>query len=327
MLLITILINGSSWVNSMNSMLYTDKVVYSNNTRFQNLVITSRIVGGTNESILNLFINGRLQFSSADENLYHAMLVSPAMEIAARTKNILVIGGGDGLAAREILRYDPDLITLVDLDPAMTQLFTGKDKSTPTWLNERLLALNEDALSDSRVSVINRDAFLYVEQLVAERQHYDVIIVDLPDPNHPDLNKLYSAYFYRQLLELLSGDGSLVVQSTSPYHSKDAFMCIGATVNEAGFRVDQYHTNIPSFGEWGWTIATKAGRSPIERLVALDSNINSDVINNDFAIGAFNFPKAFYRDLDKIKPNQLSNPVLYTYHSDGWQKNQGVFIN
>ena len=311
----------------MNSMLYTDKVVYANNTRFQNLVITSRIVGGTNESILNLYINGRLQFSSADENLYHSMLVSPAMEIAARTDKVLVIGGGDGLAAREILRYRPESITLVDLDPAMTELFTGKDETAPTWLNERLLALNEDALSDSRVSVINRDAFLYVEQLVAQGQHYDAIIVDLPDPNHPDLNKLYSAYFYRQLLELLSGDGSLVVQSTSPYHSKNAFMCIGATVNEAGFQANQYHTNIPSFGEWGWTIATKRGQPPIERLVALNSEINSDVINKEFVIGAFNFPKSFYNDIDKIKPNQLSNPVLYTYHSDGWVKNKGVFIN
>lgn len=328
-LLITVLINGSSWINSMNSMLYKDKVVYANNTRFQNLVITSRIVGGANESILNLYINGRLQFSSADENLYHAMLVAPAMEISARTKKVLVIGGGDGLAARDILKYQPDSITLVDLDPAMTQLFKGLDSTAPAWLNNRLLALNDDALSDTRVSVINRDAFLYVEQLVAKREYYDVIVVDLPDPNHPDLNKLYSAYFYRQLSELLSGDGALVIQSTSPYHSKEAFQSIGVTTAEAGFQVDQYHANIPSFGEWGWTIATENGQSPIERLNNSDgtSDINSDVIDKDFIVGAFSFPKSFYLDIDNIKPNQLSNPVLYKYHSDGWRKKQGVFIN
>jgi spermidine synthase len=329
MLLITVLINGSAWINSMNSMLYTDKVVYANNTRFQNIVITSRIVGGTNQSILNLYINGRLQFSSADENLYHAMLVSPAMEISARQKNVLVIGGGDGLAAREILRYQPDSITLVDLDPAMTQLFTGQDELAPSWLNNRLLSLNQDALSDARVSVINRDAFLHIEQLVAQRQYYDVIVVDLPDPNHPDLNKLYSAYFYRQLSELLSGDGALVIQSTSPYHSKDAFLSIGVTAREAGFQVDQYRANVPSFGEWGWTIATENGRPPFERLKNLELNkaINSDFIDRDFIIGAFSFPKPFYDDVDKIKPNQLNNPVLYKYHSDGWRKKQGVFVN
>jgi spermidine synthase len=329
MLLITVLINGSAWINSMNSMLYTDKVVYANNTRFQNIVITSRIVGGTNQSILNLYINGRLQFSSADENLYHAMLVSPAMEISARQKNVLVIGGGDGLAAREILRYQPDSITLVDLDPAMTQLFTGQDELAPSWLNNRLLSLNQDALSDARVSVINRDAFLHIDQLVAQRQYYDVIVVDLPDPNHPDLNKLYSAYFYRQLSELLSGDGALVIQSTSPYHSKDAFLSIGVTAREAGFQVDQYRANVPSFGEWGWTIATENGRPPFERLKNLELNkaINSDFIDRDFIIGAFSFPKSFYDDVDKIKPNQLNNPVLYKYHSDGWRKKQGVFVN
>lgn len=328
MLLIGVLVNGGKWINSMNSMLYQDKVVYSNNTRFQNLVITSRLVGGTNEPILNLFINGRLQFSSADENLYHSMLVSPAMEIAARTDKVLVIGGGDGLAARDILRYKPKAITLVDLDPAMTALFTGQDTLAPAWLNERLLSLNEGSLSDESLTVINRDAFLYIEELVANREHYDVIIVDLPDPNHPDLNKLYSAYFYRQLSELLSADGALVIQSTSPYHSKDAFMSIGATANQAGFQVEQYHANIPSFGEWGWTIATERGLTPIERLKKeSDKEINSDVIDKDFVIGAFSFPNAFYNNINEIKPNQLSNPVLYKYHSDGWRKKQGVFIN
>ncbi len=328
MLLVGVLLNGNAWINSMNSMLYKDEVVYSNNTRFQNLVITSRIVGGTNESLLDLYINGRLQFSSADENLYHAMLVSPAMEISARTDKVLVIGGGDGLAARDILRYEPKSITLVDLDPAMTTLFTGNDESVPSWLNERLLLLNNDALSDSRLSVVNRDAFLYIEELVANRNVYDVIIVDLPDPNHPDLNKLYSAYFYRQLAELLSGDGALVIQSTSPYHSKEAFLSIGVTANAAGFQVEQYHANIPSFGEWGWTIATERGATPLERLKKQASTtINSEVVDRDFIISAFSFPNAYYEKVKQIKVNQLSNPVLYKYHSDGWRKKQGVFIN
>ena len=155
-----------------------------------------------------------------------------------------------------------------------------------------------------------------------------MIIVDLPDPNHPDLNKLYSVYFYRQLFEILSGDGALVIQSTSPYHSKDAFISIGVTVNAAGFQVEQYHTNIPSFGEWGWTIATESGLTPLERLKKhADEFMNSDIIDRDFVIGAFNFPNFYYIDVAQIESNQLNNPVLYKYHSNGWRNNMGIFIN
>ena len=326
--LIGVLVNGASWVDSMNSMLYKDNVVYSNNTKFQNLVITTRVVGSANKSILDLYINGRLQFSSADEDIYHSMLVAPAMDISARTDHVLLIGGGDGLAVREILRYNPDLITLVDFDPGIIKLFTGKDELAPLWLNERLLHLNEGSLLDGTVLIINRDAFLYIEELVANRERYDVIIVDLPDPNHPDLNKLYSVYFYRQLFEILSGDGALVIQSTSPYHSKDAFISIGTTVNAAGFQVEQYHTNIPSFGEWGWTIATENGLTPLERLKRhAGEYINSDIIDRDFVIGAFNFPNFYYIDVAQIESNELNNPVLYKYHSNVWRKNMGVFIN
>ncbi len=327
MLLVTVLLRGGDWVNSMNSMLYKDKVVYANNTRFQNLVVTERVVGGAGEPILSLFINGRLQFSSADEDIYHSMLVSPAMLASARNQNVLVIGGGDGLAVRDILAYEPESVTVVDLDPAMTELFTGRDEKAEFWLSQRLTGLNQNALNDSRVTVINEDAFLYVEHLVAERQTFDAIIVDLPDPNHPDLNKLYSAYFYRQLAGMLSGDGALAVQSTSPYHSKKAFLSIGKTVQEAGLLAEQYHTNVPSFGEWGWTIATKMGKTAFQRIKASEaSRLRSQVVDHDFIVGAFSFPKPFYRELDRIEVNRLNSPVLYKYHSEGWRKQQGVFI-
>lgn len=326
-LLIAILVKGNGWINSMNSMLYKDKVVYSQNTRYQNLVVTERIIGGHHESILSLYINGRLQFSSADEDIYHAMLVTPAMLASARNDHVLVIGGGDGLGVRDILRYQPKSVTLVDLDPGMTALFSGRDETADFWLSKRLVDLTSGALNDARVSVVNEDAFLFVEHLVAQRKHYDTIIVDLPDPNHPDLNKLYSAYFYRQLSNLLSGDGALVIQSTSPYHSKKAFLSIGVTVQEAGLNAQQYHANVPSFGEWGWTIATTRGQGALERIKASPAeSVNSNTIDHDFIIGAFNFPKPFFDDLSSIKINRLNSPVLYTYHSQGWRKQQGVFI-
>ncbi len=326
MLLVAVLLKGNTWINSMNSMLYKDKVIYSNNTRFQNIVVTERIIGGVGQPILSLYINGRLQFSSADEDIYHAMLVSPAMLASARNEKVLVVGGGDGLAVRDILRYQPKSVTVIDLDPAMTRLFSGRDDEVDFWLSKRLTELNAGALNDSRVSVINEDAFLYVENLVAERQAYDTIIVDLPDPSHPDLNKLYSVYFYRQLSNLLNGDGAMVVQSTSPYHSKNAFLSIGKTISEAGLSAQQYHANVPSFGEWGWTIASKIGADPLSRIRNKTKALQSDVINNDFILGAFTFPKPFFNQLEKIKANRLNSPVLYAYHSEGWRKQEGVFI-
>ena len=326
-LLVAILVKGDHWVNAMNSMLYTDKVVYANNTRYQNIVLTERIVRSDDMPILSLYINGRLQFSSADEAIYHSMLVTPAMVSSARNDKILVVGGGDGLAVRDILKYQPKSVTVIDLDPAMTELFSGREPSAEFWLSQRLLDLNESAFSDVRVSVVNEDAFLYVENMVANHERFDTIIVDLPDPNHPDLNKLYSAYFYRQLADLLSGDGAMVVQSTSPYHSKKAFLSIGKTIAEAGWIAEQYRANVPSFGEWGWTLATKLGSNPKARIESINlEQIKSEVVDKDFVLGAFNFPKPFFSELDQIKVNRLSSPVLYHYHSEGWRRDKGVYF-
>ena len=326
-LLVAILVKGDHWVNAMNSMLYTDKVVYANNTRYQNIVLTERIVRSDDMPILSLYINGRLQFSSADEAIYHSMLVTPAMVSSARNDKILVVGGGDGLAVRDILKYQPKSVTVIDLDPAMTELFSGREPSAEFWLSQRLLDLNESAFSDVRVSVVNEDAFLYVENMVANHERFDTIIVDLPDPNHPDLNKLYSAYFYRQLADLLSGDGAMVVQSTSPYHSKKAFLSIGKTIAEAGWIAEQYRANVPSFGEWGWTLATKVGSNPKARIESINlEQIKSEVVDKDFVLGAFNFPKPFFSELDQIKVNRLSSPVLYHYHSEGWRRDKGVYF-
>ncbi len=325
-ILVSIFINGTGWVNAMNNALYKDNVVYSNNTRFQNLVITERKVGGLSSSILNLYINGRLQFSTADEKIYHSFLTVPALLASARQDNVLMIGGGDGLALRDVLRFEPQRVTLVDIDPAMINLFRGSDENAEAWLNSRVTVLNENSLSDPRVQIVNRDAFIHVEGLVQSGVVFDVIIVDLPDPSHPDLNKLYSAYFYRQLYNLLSGDGAISIQSTSPYHSKKAFLSIGLTVKEAGFDVDQYHSNIPSFGEWGWTIGTKQGQTAKVRISSVPADkFTNDFLSKEMTLSSFVFSKDFFKNIDDIEVNRLTVPVLYNYHSSSWIKQQGVY--
>ena len=326
LLLISVAYNGVSWMNAMNNMLYEDQVVYSNNTRYQNLVITERIASASKPSIIKLYINGNLQFSSNDESLYHGMLVTPTLLASARHQNILIIGGGDGLAARDLFQYGVEKITLIDLDPDMVQLFQGRQPDAAGWLNERLLKLNKNSLNDDRLEIVYGDAFKIIEIFAAEERSFDAIIVDLPDPNHPDLNKLYSDYFYAKLSLLLSADGAMTVQSTSPYHSKKAFISIGKTMAHTGLSVDQYHTNIPSFGEWGWSIATKRGLNPLARLNKLDGPISSSVSIEQIK-AAFVFGSGFYKELNEININYLGEPVMYNYHAEGWRIEKGIYYS
>lgn len=326
-ILLAILFNGTSWMNAMSNMLYSDQVVYSRNTQYQNLVLTQRIVSAEQATVLALYINGQLQFSSADEALYHGFLVAPAMLASARHDNILIIGGGDGLAARDVLKWNPKKITLIDLDPTMVSLFKGQHKDAPAWLSRRLTQLNANALNDPRMHFIYGDAFKKIEYLAASNARFDTIIIDLPDPSHPDLNKLYSAYFYSKVSSLLAGDGAMAVQSTSPYHSKKAFMAIGKTLAATGLMVDPYQANVPSFGQWGWSLATHRGASGQQRIINHEGHTFSHpLISYSQIVAAFNFSPAFFSEAHTLDINRLSAPTLYNYHAEGWRKHNGVYF-
>nr|VFK47262.1 MAG: spermidine synthase [Candidatus Kentron sp. TC] len=318
---------GADWDGAMENLLYRDKVIYRADTRHQHLTVTERISDPAKPSVLSFFINGRMQFTSADEHLYHAMLVYPALAASGRQENILVIGGGDGLAVRDILRWNPKRIVLLDLDGDLVTFFTRPKEVDGRVVNERFLALNEYSFSDPRVSVRIGDAFLTVNELLREEEVFDTIIVDLPDPNHPNLNRLYSTRFYAKLAALLAGDGAMTVQSTSPYHAKHAFLSIGKTVRDAGFpHVEQYHRNVPSFGEWGWTIATKRGVPPRARLAALRAlPVENNWLTKPLLLAAFEFGRDFFDDLEKIRVNRLGSMVAYQYHQRDWEKEQGIY--
>jgi len=278
--------------------------------------------------ITSMFINGRSQFASNDEAIYHAMLVAPVMHSAARHNNVLIIGGGDGLALRDVLRWQPQSVDLIDIDAAIVDFFTRPYHKKGRVINQSLLALNEYAFSDDRVQTHFGDAFIKVDELIQQKRLYDVIIVDLPDPSHPDLNKLYSARFYAKLKTLLTGDGAMAVQSTSPYHAKKTFLSIGKTIHYAGFKhVEQYHHNVPSFGEWGWTIATKNGISAKARLIQKETlAVDDGWSTKGVLLAAFEFNKHFFDRLDTIKVNRINNQAAYQYHKEGWEKQQGIYI-
>ncbi|WP_446727629.1 polyamine aminopropyltransferase [Pseudoalteromonas sp. S16_S37] len=326
-----VLLFGSGWMKELSNVLYKDKVIYSQATKYQHVVLTERLSRNQNEPITDLYLNGRLQFSSVDEQIYHTMLVYPAMLASNRHDKVLIIGGGDGLALRDVLKWPVKHVTLVDLDAQLLNLFGHQDSRyhPPKQIVERLTKLNMHAMEDPRAKIKVADAFLEVERLLAAGEMFDTIIVDLPDPNHPDLNKMYSDYFYNHLRQLLAADGAMVVQSTSPYHAKKAFISIAKTVKVAGFSfVEQYQQNVPSFGQWGWTIATKAGASASTRIAQKTQlPVSSRWASRDYLLAAFIFPNLFFELENTIEVNQLGSGRLYDYYRQAWQLESELYKN
>ncbi|GHT94660.1 polyamine aminopropyltransferase 1 [Betaproteobacteria bacterium] len=239
---LVLLLGGLAIAGKVSSMaeswLYADEVIYTESTPYQRIVITRW------HDDIRLFLNQNLQFSSQDEYRYHEALVHPGLAALPQARRILVLGGGDGFAVREILRY-PQIqsVTLVDLDPAMTRMFS----SVPL-----LTGLNGNALNDRRVTIINDDAGRWLEE---NADVFDFVVVDFPDPSSFALGKLYSTGFYRLLTRHLAPDGRLVVQSTSPYYARRSFWTIAVTLEAAGLKTAPYHALVPSFGEWGYVLA------------------------------------------------------------------------
>jgi len=231
---------------SARQALYDDPIVSAERTHYQEIVLTQGITGGD----LRLFLNGDLQFSSKDEYRYHEALVHPAM--AGRHERVLVLGGGDGLALREVLKH-PGVreATEVELDPRMITL-ARKD--------ERLAALNERSLSDPRVRVITADAFSWLRS--APVGAFDVVVADFPDPDDAALAKLYSVELYGLVRRALAPGGRVVVQSGSPYFAQKAYWSVAASLEAAGLGVASYHVDVPSFGDWGFHLATAGTGAP-----------------------------------------------------------------
>ena len=190
--------------------LYQDPVVYSHSSRHQRIVLTQW------RGDLRLFLNGSLQFSSRDEYRYHEALVHPVMAHAERRDHVLVLGGGDGLAVRELLRWPGvQTIDLVDLDGDVLDMASK---------HPALLALNEGSLKDPRVRLHASDALRFLQ--AAKGKRWDVIVMDLPDPSTPELSRLYARSSLRLIARHLAPDGALVTQATSPFFARRAFWCI-----------------------------------------------------------------------------------------------------
>jgi len=278
--------------------LFTDPIVHARQSAYQRIVLTA------GRGSFQLFLDGNLQFSSADEYRYHEALVHPAMAAAARRREVLVLGGGDGLAVRELLRH-PDVaeVTLVDLDPAMTSLAV----EVPL-----VRELNRGSLLDPRVRVVNEDALAWLAELPPGRR-FDVAVVDFPDPNNFSLGKLYTTRFYRLLRAHLAPDGAAAVQATSPLIARTSFWCIAATLEAAGFAVRPYHVAVPSFGEWGFLLARLEPFEPPATVLPGLRFLSAGLLPGLFVFGP---------DMARVpaEVNRLDNQILVQYYEAEWRR-------
>lgn len=282
---------------------YGEPVVYAVTTKYQRIVLTRR------DDDLRLYLNGNLQFSSRDEYRYHEALVHPALGRVADPRNVLILGGGDGLAAREVLRH-PEVrhLTLVDLDGEMTGLFS----KTPM-----LAALNKGALTDNRMTVINADGFRWAREAGADgRGRYDAIIVDFPDPVDYSVGKLYTETFYRAARRLLAPGGMMVVQSTSPLVAPMAYWTVAATLEAAGMQTRGYHAYVPSFGEWGFLLAAPGPIPDRARIPAGGRFLTPETDQR-----LFDFPPDMARRPAPV--NRLNNQALVREFADAWSRYEG----
>jgi spermidine synthase len=275
---------------------YGENVIFAKSTPYQRITITRRA------DDLRLYLNGNLQFSSRDEYRYHESLVHPGLARLPHARRVLVLGGGDGLALREVLRYPQiESITLVDLDPEMTRLFSAQ---------EILKQLNGAAFSSAKVHVINSDAFTWLKD---NNDIFDFIVADFPDPSNFSIGKLYTTAFYQRARTALSQDGAMVIQCTSPFVARKSFWCIDETLRACGFTTEPYHTNVPSFGEWGFILAA---RRPLPIEASLPPGLR--FLDDTNLAELSHFPPDMGRVATDV--NRLNNQALVRYFEAEWSR-------
>lgn len=294
-LLVGCIFYGNHITSFAEKHLYFDQIVYTKQTKYQKLVVTR----STTNREQRLYIDGYIQFSSRDEYRYHEYLVHPVLSIPGPRKNVLILGGGDGLAAREILKYpDIELIHLVDIDPEMVRI--GRELPMLTRLNQK-------SLSSDKLTAFSEDAFSFINQ---PGILYDRVIIDMPDPHNEAINKLYSREFYTMIKRRLAPGAIIVTQSASPFFTRHVYWCIEETLAEVFGHTMSYHTSLPSFGIWGFNMARNGAEFPD----SIDFDIPTQAITNETMLAA----TVFAKDISKVSSpvNSIMEPKLYQLYID-----------
>jgi len=280
--------------------LFDDRIVHAEQSRYQKIILTK------NQDDIRLYLNGNIQFSSRDEYRYHEALINyPLAYKQTPIKRVLLLGAGDGLAVKQLLQFDEvEAIVLVDLDQKVIELAKR---------NAHLLKLNNNSLAHPKVSIVISDAFSFLQY---NTEPFDFIVSDLPDPNNIELARLYTKQFYQTLKQNLTPKGVLVTQSTSPYFATKAFWSIHNTIAASGFEhVVPYRAEVPSFGDWGFVMASDASLSKLS---------GRDVFTHAQFLQPALLPvmRVFAKDQSKldVEVNNIDRPMLLGYYLEGWEK-------
>ena len=273
--------------------LYFDQVIYTNQTPYQKIVVTR----STTTREQRLYIDGHIQFSTRDEYRYHEYLVHPVMSVAGPKENVLILGGGDGLAAREVLKYEGvENIHLVDIDPEMTRI--GKELPILTRLNKK-------SMSSDKLVAYNEDAFSFINKAGVK---YDRVIIDMPDPHNEAINKLYSREFYTMIKRRMNPDAVIITQSSSPFFTRHVFWCIEETLASVFDHTLSYKTTLPSFGIWGFNMAKNNAEFP--------DAFTFDVPTRAISSASMKAAMIFEKDIVKVPTsvNSIMEPRLYQFY-------------
>lgn len=283
--------------NLLENTLYDAPIVSRIQTPYQRIVLTR----GSQDA--RLYVDGELQFSTIDEYRYHEALIHPTLAAAGtptgQPKRVLLMGAGDGLALREVLKWSSvERVLLLELDPAIVQLV----RHYPL-----LAKLHDDAFDDPRVEIRYGDAFAIAPKL---NEQFDAIIADFPDPDHKVIAKLYSEGFYRRLRSRLTPHGVFVTQASSPFFAPRAFACVEKTLNAAGFVTAPYTVDIPSFGPWGFVLASERAIDPASWAI----DVPTRFLNAEVLPALFILPKDFQGQT--VEVNRLARPIIVQYQAD-----------
>jgi spermidine synthase len=225
------------------------------------------------------------------------------LSLPGEVENVLILGGGDGLAAREILKHDNvETIHLVDIDPEMVRIGTELPM---------LKRLNKKSMSDPRLTAFAEDAFSFINK---PGLMYDRVIIDMPDPHNEAINKLYSREFYTMIQRRMTPNGILVTQSSSPFYTRNVYWSIESTLSSVFEHTSSYHTSLPSFGLWGFHMAKNNVNFP----KAIDFSIDTQSLTSETMQASLVFGK----DIAKLDApvNSIMEPKLYQLYIDDLKK-------
>lgn len=266
-----------------------DEVIYRATSKHQLIeVINHRVFGKM------LFLDRKPQVAEFDEWIYHEALVHPLMLLHPSPKRVLIIGGGDGGALREVLKHEcVEEVVLVDLDEEVIRV-----------VKQYLREICRDSFEDPRVKVYYMDGRRYLEK---ESDSFDVIIIDVTDPCSGVSSKLFTKEFYQLCFNKLSEFGGLVTQAESTsfshlYH-EISFPTIALTVKSVFGESYPYHAFIPSFAsDWGFVLASKM--KGLNKRIHEDgfrdiSNIETRFIDEESINSMFKLPKNLRRIIDE----------------------------